>query len=594
MNLKKQRRPGRQLPRGSLIVKYILVLLIAVVLPFAGVLFAVSAKATAMERSRTLENFDESLKIISLSIDNTLSSAETLHSSLLLDDTFQSTLKSLPPISRTPEFTELQTVRTIKSTLSRIAVRDRMIRNIYLYCPDVHRLFLSDSTSADYKPTDVSNTGWFTDFTRQDGTNRWVLTTALEDDTPLVCSYRLMPGAMLSINLSAQRVADILAETNPYEAVSCFLLDAYGTVLPADSADQTLVQAVCAQLDALPANGGASVEHQGQTVYCRVRTSAYSGFRVVMCAYQEACSTISSSFQQLFVWYVLDAVLLIALAILLTYCIVIKPLTRLSQEMRRSENGDLSVRLPDEGRGEIQEIYHRFNKMNASIAHLIEENYVSEIRKQSFELKLLSTQINEHFLYNALDAIRWMAQREHAPVTGQSICSLASFYRIGLAYGSDTITVQELHEMTGSYLLIEQLLNPDMLYEVSIAPELFGLRVPKYLFVPLLDNAIAHGIKALSGGVVCVSLERCAPDTARFTVSDNGHGIGPERLQQIQYALAHPDMEGSDCFALRNLTTQLQIYFKITNGLHIRTKEGAGTTVCFEIPLNWEGGDPAC
>lgn len=163
MNLKKQRRPGRQLPRGSLIVKYILVLLIAVVLPFAGVLFAVSAKATAMERSRTLENFDESLKIISLSIDNTLSSAETLHSSLLLDDTFQSTLKSLPPISRTPEFTELQTVRTIKSTLSRIAVRDRMIRNIYLYCPDVHRLFLSDSTSADYKPTDVSNTGWFTD-----------------------------------------------------------------------------------------------------------------------------------------------------------------------------------------------------------------------------------------------------------------------------------------------------------------------------------------------------------------------------------------------------------------------------------------------
>ena len=51
---------------------------------------------------------------------------------------------------------------------------------------------------------------------------------------------------------------------------------------------------------------------------------------------------------------------------------------------------------------------------------------------------------------------------------------------------------------------------------------------------------------------------------------------------------------GSDCFALRNLTTQLQIYFKITNGLHIRTKEGVGTAVCFEIPLNWEGGDPAC
>ena len=77
--------------------------------------------------------------------------------------------------------------------------------------------------------------------------------------------------------------------------------------------------------------------------------------------------------------------------------------------------------------------------------------------------------------------------------------------------------------MTGSYLLIEQLLNPDMLYEVSIAPELFGLRVPKYLFVPLLDNAIAHGIKALPAAAVCES-----------------------------GALRTRIWRGSDCFALRN------------------------------------------
>lgn len=587
MNLKFHRHAGfPEYLHGSLIVKYILVLLIAVVLPFAGVLVAVEEEATAMERSRTLENFDESLKIISLSIDNTLSSAETLHSNLLLDDEFQDMLKALPPSSPKPEFNELQTVRKIKSTLSRIAVRDRMIRNIYLYCPDAQRLFLSDSISADYKITDVSNTNWFTDFARRNDTNRWVLTAALEDNTQIACSYRLMPDAMLSINISAQSIADILTETNPYEVASCFLIDAYGTVLSADSADMDMVQAVSAQAAELPANGGGSVEYADRTVYCRVRTSAYSGFRVVMCAYQEACSTISSNFQQLFIWYILDAVLFIALVILLTYCIVIKPITRLSQEMRRSENGDLSVRLPEKGHGEIQKIYHRFNEMNASIAQLIEENYVSEIRKQSFELKLLSTQINEHFLYNALDAIRWMAQREQAPVTSRSICSLACIYRIGLAYGSDTVTVQELFEMIDSYLMIEQLLNPDMHYEISIEPELFSLRVPKYLFVPLLDNAIAHGIKDLPGGVVCATLEQSTANTARFTVSDNGHGITPERLQQLQYALAHPDMDGSDCFALRNLTTQLQIYFKITGGLHIRTEVGAGTAVWFEIPLD--------
>lgn len=113
-----------------------------------------------------------------------------------------------------------------------------------------------------------------------------------------------------------------------------------------------------------------------------------------------------------------------------------------------------------------------------------------------------------------------MAQLENAGKAGNAVRALATFYRISLAYGSDMITIQNLFCMIDSYLQIQKILLGERLsYEINISQELFPVLVPKYIFIPLVDNAIQHGIKGFEDGVVCVVMEK-KTDSIRFKVTD--------------------------------------------------------------------------
>ena len=109
--------------KNSLITRFIVVLLVIVVFPFWIVLQKVTEEITSMEAQRAYENMGENLKIISLNVDNCLSSIESLHANLLLDDSFLKTLNSLSPGDSETTYDDLKLVRKIKNVLTTTAVR---------------------------------------------------------------------------------------------------------------------------------------------------------------------------------------------------------------------------------------------------------------------------------------------------------------------------------------------------------------------------------------------------------------------------------------------------------------------------------------
>lgn len=572
--------------KNSLITRFIVVLLVIVVFPFWIVLQKVTEEITSMEAQRAYENMGENLKIISLNVDNCLSSIESLHANLLLDDSFLKTLNSLSPGDSETTYDDLKLVRKIKNVLTTTAVRSNYIRNIYLYCPNAGRLFISNINSgSDYSHNDLTDTSWYSSYINQPIDGKWRMTTSLENGEKIFSSYRAVLSAMLSLNVAESTISSILEQSNPYSYAGCFMIDGNGEIVTYGTSESDLLTYISTGIINGTLVDMSSFSWNGESVYLRHYHSSYSGFTTAMYAYEKDCISASNGVHALIKLYFMDSILLIITAILSVYVVFCKPLRRLSKEMRKSETGDLSVRLPDGQKTEIGHIYHRFNQMNANISRLIEDNYINEIKKRDFELKLLGTQINEHFLYNALDAIRWMAQLENARKAGNAVRALATFYRISLAYGSDMITIQNLFCMIDSYLQIQKILLGERLsYEINISQELFPVLVPKYIFIPLVDNAIQHGIKGFEDGVVCVVMEK-KTDSIRFKVTDNGHGIDHERYIEILNALQKNDPEDTDCFALKNLNAQLILFYENYKGIHIDTKEGYGTSIWFDLPI---------
>ena len=90
--------------------------------------------------------------------------------------------------------------------------------------------------------------------------------------------------------------------------------------------------------------------------------------------------------------------------------LMIAPVLRLSETMKRFGHGELQVRAKTESCGEIRGLSDGFNDMAEKTNQLMERVRKEEREKQITERKLLQSQINPHFLYNTLDSIIWMIQ----------------------------------------------------------------------------------------------------------------------------------------------------------------------------------------
>lgn len=139
-------------------------------------------------------------------------------------------------------------------------------------------------------------------------------------------------------------------------------------------------------------------------------------------------------------------------------------------------------------------------------------------------LKHLTAQIEPHFLFNALNAI---SNRMHEDVEAadRMISVLGGLMRA--AYDSDNHVLvplaAELEWLRGYAAMMTERFRGQLAFELKVAPGLDGLKVPRLLLQPLVENALKHGL-AGGRGNLCVEVTR---DGSRlhYTISDNGVGI---------------------------------------------------------------------
>ena len=152
-------------------------------------------------------------------------------------------------------------------------------------------------------------------------------------------------------------------------------------------------------------------------------------------------------------------------------------------------------------------------------------------------IQIMMSQIQPHFLFNSLEAIRRLYRKDPGKADGE----LLKFERY-LRGNMDSLAQEgpipfrtEL-EHTKMYLELEQLRFPD---ELHIAYDLSctDFRLPALTLQPLAENAVRHGVRGKKSGEGTVTITtREYADRIEVTVADDGNGFDPDAIPEDDHS----------------------------------------------------------
>ena len=263
---------------------------------------------------------------------------------------------------------------------------------------------------------------------------------------------------------------------------------------------------------------------------------------------------------------------------------IIRPVTEMRNKVKKVGRGNFDM-LPVEAEiEEIEELDEGINKMARKISALLENVRQEKEMQHLTELQLIQAQVNPHFLYNTLDTIVWLIEGGMTEDAVEMISSLSIFFRTSLSKGNDIIPLSEEERHTLSYLEIQQYRYRDILeFEINIPKELGKIPVPKLSLQPLAENALYHGIKNRRGKGKIIIEGREEDHALVLTVSDNGQGMTPERLHEVQEAIRTGRREG---FGLAAVAERIALYYGSGYGMKILSEEGKGTRIELRLGKN--------
>lgn len=268
-----------------------------------------------------------------------------------------------------------------------------------------------------------------------------------------------------------------------------------------------------------------------------------------------------------------------------------KRLLRLSRHLNRLALGDLSVVSRIDGNDEIGQLSRQFNYMvhniNALMQQIVdktEQNNKLELAQREIKLKMMASQINPHFLFNALESIRMSAHVKGEKEIANVVRLLGKLMRKNLEVGREDAPLREEIEMINSYLHIQKFRYEERLnFELDVDQALLNMLLPPLTIQPLVENAVVHGLENKPEGVT-VKLQIVADsDSIIVKVSDDGLGITPERLAEVQKLITDQEEPTRSRIGLRNVHQRLVMCYGEQAGLHIWSVYGQGTEITFKI-----------
>ncbi len=301
--------------------------------------------------------------------------------------------------------------------------------------------------------------------------------------------------------------------------------------------------------------------------------------------------------------------LILTFAYFFTVSTVVQRIVKLGKHMR---NNLLAKYREEQDSDEIAFLVSSYNKMIDRHDELMSKVDISQLRQKEAAYLALQAQINPHFIYNGLEAIRMAAEESDSPDVAKMIYALGQSIRYSLSKSQHVKLRDELTHIR-SYLQIYKVrLEERLQYDIDVEDEdLLRIVCPRFIIQPLVENAIVHGITKKRGTGTLRIHVYSEGGSAVVSIQDDGAGMTPEKLEQLRQKLAgngtamaatmataataatvasqEPEQQQGG-IGVMNVHERMISQFGPAYGLSVESEQGVGTTITIRMPKEGSAG----
>ena len=236
------------------------------------------------------------------------------------------------------------------------------------------------------------------------------------------------------------------------------------------------------------------------------------------------------------------------------------------------------------------------DRIFSELIQLLKSEQMLNENKRQAQYLALQNQINPHFLYNTLESIRSEAMEAGMDSVVCMTEALAHFFRYTISNMENMVTLEEELDNINTYFLIqkyrfEERIGLTIEYDEEEHDLLNHCLLPKLTLQPVVENSIIHGIERKMGFSTVRIVLRCTEKRLIIQVSDDGIGMQPEALDDLNRKLNQSLFESlhnkkkKGGIALVNVNNRIHLIFGEEYGMTVYSTPGVGTDVMIELPL---------
>nr|WP_275900998.1 sensor histidine kinase [Paenibacillus periandrae] len=580
----------------SLRQKLILISVTCLVLPTVLLLYISNLNAQKIIEDQTLENSVKTLTNIQSQVNAVLDEMISISNSIIFDTELMNTLVNAK--------TDPRAARKLTIRLQQVAAT-RNDLHLTLLLTDGR--YYSDYSFDEYNPQLFYQQDWFSSVTQLATYETFFIGPVPDYLAPhwqepsyvLLSACVLMdddsiPFAYLIISRSEKTIRELHARFQQ----DIYLLNTQDQILSSHKMEQ-IGQNINSffHMDSLQSAKTIQLKKDNQLILSE--PLQYPGWRLVSIAsYEQMTQRLKSFYRS---GQILQVLLTIGFLLALTFFLrrFTMPIQVLADVANKVEAGNLDVRSHIRGIDDVGKLGRSFDQMLTRIQKMIGQIEMEQELKRRAELAMLQMQIHPHFLFNVLSSIRMRLLMKDDLENAELLGSLSTLLRQTISNQQELVTLHTELENVKQYT---QLMNFAKRFPLATVvesdPELLPKTVPRFILQPIVENAYKHGFRK-KGGTILIRVERI-PSAIRLRVEDDGLGISPEGLENLQGRLQiskdevlNLSMHNAPGIGLSNVYGRLKLIYGERFQMNITSELHHGTVIELIIPDLSEGEEHA-